>query len=297
MVNIITADATRPFAGRLRRPKAARYGTAYRQRRRRRQGRAVTTGGWAAIPSTTKGISAFDEAFGGTAALRLPHRRPVAAGSATTSRRTSSSTSAPTTAGAAATSTASTPRRGAFGDDGEYGHTQQWIDYTGLNFVAVRRPAEEPAGLRVQRHRPQQPGSRPAWHDDQTFMAHGRTDTVEYEGTSRHRARLSGGVRRPDASARPWSSGRPPTSSTPDRGQRHHQQRLRPDHRRGAVGPDPDRRRALRRPDQGRRPRHRPGLGRLVAERRRTPSCGPASARASRPRRSTSSTASTGTRR
>ena len=106
VVNVITADATRPLEGDLQ-AEGGSYGTAYVK---------GAIGGkedrydWrlGAYYNSTDSVSAFDRAMaaGRTTASTPPASRAV---SATTSPRTCSSTSAPTTPGAATSSTASTP--------------------------------------------------------------------------------------------------------------------------------------------------------------------------------------------
>jgi vitamin B12 transporter len=76
---------------------------------------------------------------------------------------------------------------GAFGDDGEYGHTQQWIDYTGVNLSLFdgrlkNRLAYEYSAIDHDNQDPNQPANLGV-PTTTTFVAHGRTDTIEYEGS------------------------------------------------------------------------------------------------------------------
>jgi vitamin B12 transporter len=74
-----------------------------------------------------------------------------------------------------------------FGDDQEYGHVQQWIDYTGLNLSLFdgrlkNRLAYEYSAIDRNNQDPGQPANLGV-PTTTTFVAHGRTSTVEYEGT------------------------------------------------------------------------------------------------------------------
>ena len=242
VVNVITADATRPFEANLR-AEGGSFGDGLRQRRRRRQGRALRLAAGRLFRGREKGIPCFDEESRRAESLRpttptgCPGRfRYDITPDLQFDQRAYYSWSRADFDGY------DTPT-GAFGDDGEYGHTQQWIDYTGLNFSLFdgrlkNRLAFEYNAIDHDNQDPNQPGTT------LTFLAHGRTDTIEYEGT----VALAPGYRRcsaPRPSAPPWSPVARLRADARPR-PRHHQQRLRPDHRRGAVGPDPDRRRALR---------------------------------------------------
>ena len=69
-----------------------------------------------------------------------------------------------------------------FGDDAEFGRTQQVIDYTGLNLSLFdgrlkNRLAYEYNGLDRRNEDPDQVDTK------FTFLAQGRANTIEYEGT------------------------------------------------------------------------------------------------------------------
>jgi vitamin B12 transporter len=179
VVNVVTADATRPFEANLR----AEGGSF---------GEALVSGGvggkdgpadWrlSGYSDQTKGVPCFDEEFGG--------RRPCAYHTDGFSGRFRYDLTPNLQFDQRAYYSWSradfdgydTPT-GAFGDDEEYGHTQQWIDYTGINLSLFdgrlkNRLAYEYNAIDHDNQDPQQPGTTT------TFLAHGRTDTIEYEGT------------------------------------------------------------------------------------------------------------------
>jgi vitamin B12 transporter len=183
VVNIITADATRPLEGVLK-AEAGSFGTSYVS------GGAGGKDGpidWrlAGYDDATKGVACFDEAFGGhrpcayhtdgfsgrftadlTSDLQLDERAYYA-----WSRNDFDGFDTPT---------------GAFGDDNEYGHTQQWVDYTGLNLSLLggrlkNRLAFEYSAVDHDNQDPDQPANYGA-DTTTSFIAHGRTTTVEYQG-------------------------------------------------------------------------------------------------------------------
>jgi vitamin B12 transporter len=178
VVNVITADATRPLEGYLQ-AEGGSYGTgsvngAVGGKEDRYDWRV------GAYYNATDGVSAFDRKYGGREADGY------------------------TTAGVSArlrydlTSTLQLDQRayftasrnefdgydtasGNFGDDAEYGRTQQVVDYTGLNLSLFdgrlkNRFAYEYSGLDRRNEDPNQPETK------FTFLAEGRTNTFEYEG-------------------------------------------------------------------------------------------------------------------
>lgn len=178
VVNIVTADATRPLEGELQ-AEGGSYGTAYV---RGALGGADGRFNWrvSAYEDTTTGISAFDKALGGrepdgfhaqgysgrlrvdlTDALQLDERAYY-------------------TRGRAAFDGYDTPTF-TFGDDGEWGRTTQFVDYTGLNLSLLdgrlkNRLAYEYSAI-------DRLDVDPASTPDATFIGTGRTRTIEYEGS------------------------------------------------------------------------------------------------------------------
>ena len=179
VVNIITAEATKPLQGDLQ-AEGGSYGTAYV---RGAVGGADERSDWrlGAYYNSTTGVSAFDKAFGGrepdgfrtagfsgrfrydlTADLQLDQRAYY-----TWSRNDFDGYDTPTF---------------SFGDDAEYGHTEQLVDYTGLNLSLFggrlkNRLAYEFSGVDHNDQDPNQFGTTTT-----TFEAKGRSTTVEYEG-------------------------------------------------------------------------------------------------------------------
>ena len=181
VVNIITADATKPLQGEAQ-AEGGSYGTAY------------VSGGlsgkegridWrlAAYYDATKGVSAFDKAFGGsepdsyhtqgyTARFRLDLTSDLQFDERAYYTRSR------------ADFDGDQPPRFILADDGEYGTTTQLVDYTGLNLSLFggrlkNRLAFEYSGVD---HNNQDPALLIMPGDDTTtFAARGRTNTVEYE--------------------------------------------------------------------------------------------------------------------
>ena len=188
VVNIITAGPTKPLQGDLQ-AEGGSYGTAY------------VSGGlggkedrfdWrlGAYYNTTTGVSAFDKAFGGrepdgyhsqgysgrlrvdlTADLQFDER-------AYYTRNRSAFDGFDTS-------------NGRFGDDAEYGTTTQVVDYTGFNLSLFdgrlkNRLAFEYSAVDRDLQDPGQPAQYdPAFYaadTTTTFLAKGRTTTLEYEG-------------------------------------------------------------------------------------------------------------------
>lgn len=184
VVNIITADATKPLQGDVQ-AEGGSYGTAYV---RGAVGGKEDRYDWrvGAYYNSTTGISAFDQSFGGrepdgfqtagfsgrfrydlTPDLQVDERVYY-----TWSRVDFDGFDTPT---------------GAFGDDAEYGHTEQLVNYTGLNLSLFdgrlkNRLAYEFSGVDHNDQDPDQPQSL-GIDTTATFLAKGRTNTVEYEGT------------------------------------------------------------------------------------------------------------------
>jgi vitamin B12 transporter len=178
VVNIITADATRPFEGDAQ-IEGGSYGTAYAK---------GAIGGkedkfdWriGAYYDTTDGVSAFDKAYGGkeddgfnTAGVSARFRYDLTKDLQFDER-------AYYTASRTEFDGYDTPTFN-FGDDAEFGRVQQVVDYTGLNLSLFdgrlkNRLAFEYNGLDRREEDPAQPETK------FTFLAQGRATTVEYEG-------------------------------------------------------------------------------------------------------------------
>jgi vitamin B12 transporter len=179
VVNVITAEATKPFAGNVQ-LEGGGYGTAY--------ARAAIGGkedrfDWrlGAYYDSTDGVSAFDKTFGGvgsdpfhtagasgrfqydiTPTLQFDERAYF-----TWSRNEFDGYDTPS---------------GYFGNDNEFGRTTQVADYTGLNLSLfegrlLNRLAFEYSGIDRRNEDPDQPGTK------FTFLDVGETNTAEYEGT------------------------------------------------------------------------------------------------------------------
>jgi vitamin B12 transporter len=184
VVNVITADATKPLQGNLQ-AEGGSYGTAYVN---------GAVGGkedrldWrlGAYYQSTIGVSAFDQAFGGrepdgyrTAGASGRFRYDLT-GDLQLDERVYYSWSHTAFDGY------DTPT-GAFGDDNEYAVSQQLVDYTGLNLSLLdgrlkNRLAYEYSGVDHDDQDPNQPQNLGV-DTTTTYKATGRTYTVEYEGT------------------------------------------------------------------------------------------------------------------
>jgi vitamin B12 transporter len=178
VVNIITAEPTRPFGGEIQ-AEGGSYGTAYL---RAALGGKVDRLTWrlGAYDNSTDGVSAFDKTFGGTGSdpfhtagasgrlaydvtptLQLDERAYF-----TWSRTEFDGYDTPT---------------GYFGNDNEFGRTRQVVDYTGLNLSLFdgrlkNRLAFEYSAIDRRDEDPDQPGTK------FTFLSSGVATTVEYEG-------------------------------------------------------------------------------------------------------------------
>jgi vitamin B12 transporter len=179
VVNVITAQATRPFEGEAQ-LEGGSYGTAY--------ARAAIGGkedrfDWrlGAYYNSADGVSAFDKTFGGagsdpfhtagasgrfeydlTPTLQLDERAYF-----TWSRNEFDGYDTPS---------------GNFDNDNEFGRTTQVVDYTGLNLSLLdgrfqNRLAYEYSGIDRRNEDPDQAGTK------FTFLDVGETNTAEYEGT------------------------------------------------------------------------------------------------------------------
>ena len=185
VVNIITQDATRPLQGDAQ-AEGGSYGTAYvKGGLGGKDGPATWRVG--AYYNSTDSVSAFDRAFGGREAdgfhtagvsgrlsydltpdVQLDERAYY-----TASRNEFDGFGNPACYTFAPTC--------AFGDDAEFGRTQQVVDYTGLNLSALdgrlkNRIAYEYNELDRRDEDPNQPLTK------FTFEALGRTQTFDYEG-------------------------------------------------------------------------------------------------------------------
>jgi len=179
VVNVITAEATRPFQGDLQ-LEGGSYGTAY--------ARAAIGGkedrfDWrlGAYYDSSDGVSAFDKTFGGvgsdpfhtagasgrfrfdiTPILQFDERAYF-----TWSRNEFDGYDTPS---------------GSFGNDNEFGRTTQIVDYTGLNLSLLdgrfqQRLALEYSGIDRRNEDPDQALTK------FTFLDVGETEIAEYEGT------------------------------------------------------------------------------------------------------------------
>lgn len=184
VINVITADATKPLQGVLQ-AEGGSFGTSYVNGA---VGGEDGPANWrlAAYDDGTKGVPCFDEEFGGrrpcayhtdgfsgrfhydlTSFLQLDERAYYA-----WSRNDFDGYDTPS---------------GNYGDDEEYGHTLSWIDYTGLNLSLLdgrlkNRLAYEFSDVDHDNQDPEQPAAYGV-DTTTTFTAHGRMDTLEYEGT------------------------------------------------------------------------------------------------------------------
>jgi vitamin B12 transporter len=179
VVNVVTADATKPLQGEVQ-AEGGSYGTAYV---RGAVGGKEDRYDWrlGAYYDSTDGISAFDRAFGGnsddsfhsaglTGRFRydiLPNLQFDQRAYYTWSRDEFDGYDTPTF---------------TFGDDAEFGRTQQLVDYTGLNLSLFdgrlqNRLAYEYNGLDRRNEDPEQAGTK------FTFLDMGRVNTIDYEGT------------------------------------------------------------------------------------------------------------------
>jgi vitamin B12 transporter len=184
VVNIITAGATRPLEGNLQ-FEGGSYDTTYLSGA---VGGAEDRYAWrlAGYNDATKGVPCFDEAFGG--------RRPCAYHTDGFSGRFRVDITPNLQFDERAYYSWSrndfdgfdTPT-GEFGDDNEFGTTEQWVDYTGLNLSLLdgrlkNRLAFEYSSIDHDNQDPNQPQSSGV-DTTTTFIAHGRVTTLEYEGT------------------------------------------------------------------------------------------------------------------
>ena len=184
VVNIITADAAKPLEGSLQAESGA-LGATFVNAALGGQGDGAN---WrlSGYDDMTKGAPCFDEELGG--------RRPCAYRAAGASGRLRYDLTPDLQLDERAYYTWSrsdfdgydTPS-GNYGDDGEYGHTRQVVDYTGLNLSLLdgrlkNRLAFEYSAVDHNDQDPNQPQSLGV-DTTTTFLAAGRTDTIEYEGT------------------------------------------------------------------------------------------------------------------
>ncbi len=184
VVNLITAGATRPLQGNLQ-AEMGSFGATYA---------SGAIGGkdgpadWrlGVYDDQTKGVPCFDEELGG--------KRPCAYRTDGASGRVRYDLTPNLSLdqrvyyswGHTDFDGYDTPT-GAFGDDDEYAVTQQWIDYTGLNLSLLdgrlkNRVAFEYSAVDHDNQDQDQPLSLGV-PTTTTFVAHGRADTIEYEGT------------------------------------------------------------------------------------------------------------------
>ncbi len=186
VVNIITADATRPLQGDAQ-IEGGSYGTAYA---RGAIGGKADRYDWriGAYYDTTDGVSAFDKKFGGreddgfdSAGVSARFRYDLTSALQFDQRAYFTAIRAEFDGYDNPACNAFLPTCG-FGDDAEFGRTQQVIDYTGLNLSLFdgrlkNRLAFEYNGLDRRNEDPDQPQTK------FTFLAQGRATTIEYEGS------------------------------------------------------------------------------------------------------------------
>jgi vitamin B12 transporter len=178
VVNVITADATKPLQADLQ-AEGGSYGTAYV---RGAVGGRTDRVNWrlGAYYDASTGISAFDKALGGkepdgfhaegySGRVRvdiLPNLQLDERAYYTRSRAAFDGFDTPTF---------------SFGDDREWGRYTQVIDYTGLNLSLL--DGRFKSRLAYQYSGVDRLSVDPDLAPDQTFEGTGRTHTVEYEGT------------------------------------------------------------------------------------------------------------------
>jgi len=184
VVNIVTADATKPLEGSLQ-AEGGSFGTWYANTALGGQDGHMN---WrlSGYSDETKGVPCFDEELGG--------RRPCAFHTDGASGRLRYDLTPDLQIDERAYYTWSrsdfdgydTPTF-AYGDDGEYGHTQQVVDYTGINLSLLggrlkNRLAFEYDAIDHNNQDPDQPQSLGV-DTTTTFVAAGRSETAEYEGS------------------------------------------------------------------------------------------------------------------
>ncbi len=187
VVNYITADATRPLQGDVQ-AEGGSYGTAYvRGGVGGKDGPATFRLG--AYYNSTDSVSAFDRAFGGReddgfhtagASGRLtyditPDVQFDERAYYTWSRNEFDGFDAPSTGFS------------QFGDDAEFGRTQQVVDYTGLNISTFGGRLKNRIAYEYNEtdRRNEEPGQEASYAsgDKATFNGLGRVQTFDYEGT------------------------------------------------------------------------------------------------------------------
>ncbi len=186
VVNYVTADATRPLQGDVQ-AEGGSYGTAYvRGGIGGKDGPATFRLG--AYYNSTDGVSAFDRAFGG--------REDDGFHTAGASGRLTYDLTPDVQFDERAYYTFSrtefdgfdTPSTGfsAFGDDAEFGRTQQVVDYTGLNISTLGGRLKNRLAYEYNEldRRTEEPGQEASYESGNkaTFDGLGRVQTFDYEG-------------------------------------------------------------------------------------------------------------------
>jgi vitamin B12 transporter len=179
VVNVITADATRPLEGEAR-LEGGSYGTAYA---------SASVGGkedrfaWrvGAYYNSTDGVSAFDKTFGGVGSDPFHTAGATGRFHYDITPRLQFDERAYFTWSRNEFDGYDTPS-GYFGNDNEFGRTTQIVDYTGLNLSLLggrfqNRLAYEYSGIDRRNEDPDQGGTK------FTFLDVGETNIAEYEGT------------------------------------------------------------------------------------------------------------------
>ena len=187
VVNYITADATRPLQGDVQ-AEGGSYGTAYvRGGIGGKDGPATFR--LSAYYNSTDSVSAFDRAFGG--------REDDGFHTAGASGRFTYDLTPDVQFDERAYYTWSrnefdgfdTPSTGfsAFGDDAEFGRTQQVVDYTGLNISTLGGRLKNRLAYEYNEldRRNEEPGEEASYESGNkaTFDGLGRVQTFDYEGT------------------------------------------------------------------------------------------------------------------
>jgi vitamin B12 transporter len=180
VVNVVTADATKPLEGDVQ-VEGGSLGTAYVQ---------GAIGGkedhydWrvAAYYNSTDGVSAFDKAFGGqeadgfhTAGVSGRFRYDLTPDLQFDER-------AYYAASRAEFDGYDTPSF-TFGDDPEFGRTQQIVDYTGLNLSLLDGRLKNRLAFEYNEDITRQEAPYQAFTDKATYDGLGRVATLDYEGT------------------------------------------------------------------------------------------------------------------
>ncbi len=187
VVNVITSEATRPLEGDVQ-AEGGSYGTAYVNGGiGGRQGPATFRLG--AYYQSTDSVSAFDRAFGGREADGFHTAGASGRFTYDLAPDVQFDERAYYTFSRAEFDGFDTPSTGfaAFGDDAEFGRTQQVVDYTGLNVAALGGQLKNRIAYEYNEldRRTEDPNPGPSYQsgDKATFDGLGRSQTFDYEGS------------------------------------------------------------------------------------------------------------------